>query len=458
MARFEQVRELAGRLTGTDTIRLAVTGLSRAGKTVFITSLIHNLLAVARGHRGALPRLHDAGIAERLAAARVVPPATEAVARFPYAENLAAMAAAEPNWPPTTADIAQISLELTLARDPARIGRFLGSRKVTLEILDYPGEWLLDLPLLDRDYAAWSADTIRAARHGIRAGLSGDFLLCAAAIDPDAPADEAAVHRAHAAYKAYLEGCRDRHGLRFLQPGRFLCPGPWGDLPLMWFAPLPDVPAKPRPGSNAALMAARFDAYRADIRGKFFERHFQRFDRQIVLVDVLGALNAGEDAFADTARAIGEIARGFAYGGTLFQRLFGARIDRVYFAATKADHVPAGRRDALESLLRHLAGRAAEQARLGFGTLASVRSTVDDVATLDGQTVAVVKGLVPGSDTPKKLFPGDIPLKPPPPEFWTHALFTMPGFLPPRLDPRGTAGIPNLDLDSAVAFLMGDKL
>lgn len=458
MARFDPLRGMADRLLPGDTLRLAVTGLSRAGKTVFITSLIHNLLAVARGHRGALPRLHDAGISERLTAARVVPPATEAVARFPYAENLAAMAGAEPHWPPTTADIAQITLNLTLARQGTGVGRFLGPRTVTLEILDYPGEWLLDLPLLDRDYAGWSADTIRAARQGIRAALSGDFLVCAASIDPDAPADEAAIRRLHAAYKTYLENCRDRHGLRFLQPGRFLCPGPWGDLPLMWFAPLPDAPAKPRPGSNAALLAARFDAYKADMRDKFFERHFRRFDRQIVLVDVLGALNAGKDAFDDTALAIAEIAKGFAYGGSLFQRLFGVRIDRVYFAATKADHVPAGRRDALEALLRHLAGRAAEQARLGFGTLASVRSTVDDVATLDGQTVAVVKGLVPGSDTPKKLFPGDIPLKPPPPEFWTNALFTMPGFLPPRLDPQGVAGIPNLDLDAAVAFLMGDKL
>lgn len=449
---------MAGRLAGGDTVRLAVTGLSRAGKTVFITSLIHNLLAVARGHHGALPRLHDAGIAERLTGARVVPPTVEAVARFPYAENLAAMAAAAPHWPPTTADIAQISLELTVERAAPGLGRLLGPRRLTLEILDYPGEWLLDLPLLDRDYAAWSAETIAAARGGIRGTLSGDFLLCAAAIDPHAPADEAAIHRVHAAYKAYLESCRDRHSLRFLQPGRFLCPGPWGDLPLMWFAPLPDAPAKPKPGSNAALMSARFDAYRADVRAKFFERHFRRFDRQIVLVDVLGALNAGEDAFADTQRAIAEIAASFAYGGSLLQRLFGARIDRVYFAATKADHVPAGRRDALESLLRHLAGRAAEQARLGFGTLASVRSTVDDVAVLDGQTVAVVKGLVPGSDTPKKLFPGDIPLKPPPSDFWTNALFTMPGFLPPRLDPQGQAGIPNLDLDAAVAFLMGDKL
>ena len=34
-----------GELAGGATVRLAVTGLSRSGKTVFITSLIHNLLS-----------------------------------------------------------------------------------------------------------------------------------------------------------------------------------------------------------------------------------------------------------------------------------------------------------------------------------------------------------------------------------------------------------------------------
>ena len=37
-----------------DHIRLAVTGLSRAGKTVFIISLIHNLLALGQ-RRNTLP-------------------------------------------------------------------------------------------------------------------------------------------------------------------------------------------------------------------------------------------------------------------------------------------------------------------------------------------------------------------------------------------------------------------
>ena len=50
------------------TISLAVTGLSRAGKTVFITSLVHNLLsALHQPHR--LPLLRVVGDG-RLVAAR----------------------------------------------------------------------------------------------------------------------------------------------------------------------------------------------------------------------------------------------------------------------------------------------------------------------------------------------------------------------------------------------------
>jgi hypothetical protein len=43
-------------------LRIAVTGLSRAGKTVFITSLIHNLMALGKGS-GTLPKLQAALVA-----------------------------------------------------------------------------------------------------------------------------------------------------------------------------------------------------------------------------------------------------------------------------------------------------------------------------------------------------------------------------------------------------------
>ena len=56
---------------GQDHLRLAVTGLSRSGKTVFITSLLANLLAAGQGRR-VLPALEQAS-GGRLRDARLVP-------------------------------------------------------------------------------------------------------------------------------------------------------------------------------------------------------------------------------------------------------------------------------------------------------------------------------------------------------------------------------------------------
>ncbi|MEA3021791.1 MAG: YcjX-like family, partial [Alphaproteobacteria bacterium] len=53
---FGGVADLAELAKGS-TVRLAVTGLSRSGKTVFITSLVHNLLsALHQPHRMPLLR------------------------------------------------------------------------------------------------------------------------------------------------------------------------------------------------------------------------------------------------------------------------------------------------------------------------------------------------------------------------------------------------------------------
>lgn len=468
-AGYPAYKALESRLSA-ETVRVAVTGLARAGKTVFITSLIHNLLAVARGSQNTLPKFLDLGIAERVVSAAVLPAAAEAIARFRYAENLADMAAKVPKWPSRTADISQISLELVMRRKPGRFGKVLGDRKVTVEILDYPGEWLMDLPLLNRGYAQWSEETLKAAAIGVRAHLSGKFLEFVRALNPNSVADEDTAKQAHTLYKEYLEACRDRHELRFLQPGRFLQRGPWDNLPLLWFCPLPSVPDKLKSGSVAKSMADRFEKYKA-MQAEFFENHFQRFDRQIVLVDVLAALHAGKDSLEDTRRAIAEIAGEFRYGGSLLLRAFGRRIDRVYFAATKADHVPQSKRKQLAVLLEHMAGKAsqeigAKRTKLGFGALASVNCTQDGIRTIaEGRVVEVVLGhFLPKSntesvaDTVHAVFPGEIPVVMPSDQFWANKLFKMHDFKPPQLNPGGVTGIPHIDLDDALTFLLGDKL
>ena len=66
-------------------IRLGVTGLSRAGKTVFITSLVANLL-----DRGRMPQLRAAAEG-RILAAYLQPQPDHTIPRFAFEDHLAAL-------------------------------------------------------------------------------------------------------------------------------------------------------------------------------------------------------------------------------------------------------------------------------------------------------------------------------------------------------------------------------
>ncbi len=450
------------------TIRLAVTGLSRAGKSVFITALVHDLLAFP--HTPArLPLFGlDQGLAGRVLGVEIEAGGSGEIAPFRYAENLQAMAADPPVWPEGTRDVAQIVLRIRF-----RPGGFLHRTDATavlrLVIVDYPGEWRLDLPLLSRSYAAWSAEMIALARTGARQALAADWLAFLDRHPADARHDDAAADAGHVLYRDYLRSCRDRLGLAYLQPGRFLEPGDWSDHSWPAFCPLPPGGTGGSSGGGAGSlgerMEARFEAYKRAIRTQFFDRHFSAFDRQIILVDLLQALHAGLDAFDDTARTLTGISRAFRVGGGLLARLFRARIDRVLYAATKADHVPGMQRDHLRQLLATmLKAPILEAGTRGAATavlaLASVRCTVDDETVIDGRPVPVVRGVPLTGWRQVKFFPGTIPIRPPAPDdaFWRRPFFAMPRFQPPRLDVAAATGIGHIGLDEALDFLIADRL
>ncbi len=125
---------------GTPTVRLGVTGLSRAGKTVFITALIHNLV-----HGGRLP-LFDAYASGRLADARLMPQPDDEVPRFDYEAHVRDLVERRV-WPDSTRRIAE--LRVVIEYESAELlKRTLGRGRLNLDIVDYPGEWLLDLALL----------------------------------------------------------------------------------------------------------------------------------------------------------------------------------------------------------------------------------------------------------------------------------------------------------------------
>ena len=451
------------------TVSLAVTGLSRAGKTVFITSLAHNLLsAMHQPYRMPLLRVVGEG---RLIAARLAQGAAAPLPRFPYQGNVERMAASPADWPARTRDISEVEVEIRYM--PTGAFGFLlnqiGSRNAALRlrIVDYPGEWLLDLPLLAQSYAEWSRATLRLFRAGARADIGRDFLAFVADHRHDGTASEEVAGRAHELYRAALATARDQHGLTFLQPGRFLEPGALADRPFLRFAPLDiaDGVERPADGTLGALMEQRFATYKADVVTPFYEQHFRNFSRQIVLVDVLGALLAGREAFEDTRLAIEAIMESFRYGagGILLRLLRGARIDKVLLAATKADHVPEVQRDHLAALLRNMAALPASEVRsanaaIDVAAIASVISTEEDTQEIDGQRVQVVVGRPVGGRTKAKFFVGNVPIRPPRAGAWGQPFLNIPVFEPPAIDVLPIDGIAHINLDLALEYLIGDRL
>ena len=454
-------------------LRLGVTGLSRAGKTVFITALVDNLV-----NAGRLPVLRAAAEG-RIARVHLEPQPDDAVARFPYEEHVAAIGGPDRRWPVSTRRVSQ----LRVAIEFERVGAWGGARRqsLNLDIVDYPGEWLLDLALLDKSYGEWSRETIAAARARARASLAKEWNGFVAGLDPAAPAEETTAVKAAELFAAYLRQARDAtYALSTLPPGRFLSPGDLEGSPALTFAPLPlDDGAAIAAGSLAAMMERRYEAYKTHVARPFFRDHFARLDRQIVLVDLLTALNSGPAALRDLEAALDGVMGAFRAGrASRLTAIFRPRIDRILFAATKADHLHHADHDRLEAALKLMTARAIARAE-GLGAaidvvaLAAVRATREAeirhggeslpaiVGTpeagerIDGQTfdgaaeAAVFPGRLP--DDPAAALAGEALALPEADNAWRFVRFRPP------LTARG-APPPHIRLDRALQFLIGDRL
>jgi hypothetical protein len=454
------------------TIRLGVTGLSRSGKTVFTTALVHHLTG---GHP--LPQLRAAAEG-RIARTVLTPQPDQGVPRFPYETHLASLLGAERRWPESTRRISELRLQIDYERKAGWSG---GPSTLTLDIVDYPGEWLLDLALLDLSYAQWCRRTISDARKAHRLPFAEPWLALTAALDPIAPADEPRAEAAANAFKGYLAALRAHPEMvAVTPPGRFLMPGDLEGAPVLTFAPLDIAPdALIAEGSLAGLMRQRFEAYKDVVARPFFRDHFARLDRQIVLVDVLSALDAGPTALADLEASLGDALAALSVGrNSLFSSLFSPRIDRVLFAATKADHVHHDQHQRLEAIMEMIVARASGRAQ-GSGAsvrsmaLAAVRATREVRIEQKGKTLLAIAGMPEAGETiggesfdgatEAAVFPGDLPADPArifdrTAQGWK---VRTPRFRPPIIEPDAGGRLPplpQLRLDRALDFLIGDRL
>jgi len=428
-----------------------VTGLARAGKTAFLTSVAANLLAMGAG-LSPLPALAER-LAGRRLGVRLAPMGADGAPRFDYVANLKALAADPAVWPERTGAVSLLALDLTVPR--AGLMGALPARRLRLEFLDYPGEWLLDLPLLRVDFATWSDATLRRLE---AQPLARDFLAFAAALPRNAGADEALAATGHRLYRDMLHALRDEAALAFLQPGRFLMPAPGPEPPWTQFFPLRGR------GGLASLMADRFDAYCQAVRRDLVSPLFGNVDRLVVLADLLTALHAGRDSFADAqealAAAAGALRWRFSWSEAFLALLALRRpppvIRRVAYAATKVDHVASRQRGNLRALLTALTPGGGDMLTRHFA-IASIRCTEDAAWRLDGRSVSAVRGRIAGQGVGLS-YPGEVPDQPPDAGFWTHEFFDLPAFEPTRLPDAGRVGVPQIELDSLLAFLLDDLL
>lgn len=483
-------RNLADIVSGGG-LRLGVTGLSRSGKTVFITALVHHLTRMAKASaaepRRSFPvfRVHAEN---RLTRAWLEPQPDDSVPRFAYEDHIAALTGGlkgheAREWPQSTRRISELRLSIEFEKTQ---GWRKGASSLTLDIVDYPGEWLLDLPLLTKSFAQFSAETIDAAQAPGRAEQAKDFLSFLASRDAQAPAQEDDARKAADLFTHYLRACRnDRLALSTLPPGRFLMPGDLEGSPALTFAPLMMNAQDAAPsGSLAAMMERRYESYKSVVVRPFFREHFARLDRQIVLADVTSSLNSGPAAVRDLETALADVLGAFRTGrSTYLTSLFRPRIDRILFAATKADHLHHTSHDRLEAILRLLVSRAIARAenlgaQIDVIALAAVRATREAIVRDNGAEIEAIAGvplageIIDGAVFDGKaeaaIFPGELPADPS--QVFrgdglalseSEARFRAVRFRPPLLRPSfdgKTEAMPHIRMDRALEFLLGDKL
>ncbi|ATQ54714.1 YcjX family GTP-binding protein [Paracoccus yeei] len=438
-------------------IRLGVTGLSRAGKTVFITALVANLLD--RGRMAGLRAAADGS----LKAAWLQPQPDDTVPRFDYERHLAAMTGPDPHWPEGTRHVSQLRLSLRV-QPRGLIAGLRGAQVLHLDIVDYPGEWLLDLRLMDRDFAGWSTEVL--GRMTGRPGAQG--FADALAATPRDRFDDSAAQGLAAAYTEHLHQARAA-GWSDCTPGRFLMPGELEGSPALTFTPLPDD------WRGSALwreFERRFGAYKSRVVRPFFRDHFARIDRQVVLMDVLGAIHAGPQAVEDMRRAMADILSAFRPGraGWLSQ-LLGARwVERILFAATKADHLHHIQHPRLTAITGAMLREARDRAdfsgaRTEAMSIASLRTTTEEMIRQDGEDLPAVRGtLMDGRRA--AFYPGELPANPaellmPAAQGATHWLdgdYAIMDFAPAPNTLRPGDGPPHIRLDRAAEFLIGDQI
>jgi len=443
---------------------LGITGLSQSGKTTFITSLLNQLTNHDRAAlQGFSPVFHD-----KLIGVKIGPLSDEGVATFDYDSCYKSIACENPEWPNSTSEESGCVIELKLRKKKSILNPFSAETSTRyIEVRDYPGEWLLDLPLLDMDYLRWCSQCSAQYSKNPRAALLGALLDELQDIDPLAEANLERLDRLSERFKAFLAECKSgKNGLSLIQPGRFLIPGDVEGEEILSFVPLLKCGSytdgqlrKARKDSYFYVCSQRYKRYVKELVKPFYRKYCLNVDRQIVLVDVINALNGGSEYVDDMRQALTNIADSFSYGtakGPL--RVFQHKIEKVVFAASKVDQVVSEDHDAVRQLLTVIVREAYKDMQYeGVEPFIEAIAAVRSSSEIRGRSEPGIMGYEADGEAIAYVHP-KMPSKIPSGQEWRpFTEWEIPKLAPPRgLSAENNDVIPHIRLDTVINALIGD--
>ena len=448
-------------------ITLAVTGLSRSGKTAFITSLVNQLVNEnSESQLNFFSPVHQG----RFIAAKRIPQKHFDIARFDYENALSAFCEQPPHWPEPTKGISELRLAVRYRPQDSLLKYATDMATLTIDITDYPGEWLLDLPMLSQNFEDWSEKMLALLTSEPRASHAKAFIEKVNAIDPFKAADEQELAELSKEYTKLLHLFREELGLSVIQPGRFILPGELEGAPILEFIPYTGINELDRNAYQNAddtsfigMLRARYLVYKEKVVKRFYKKHFQKFDRQIVLADCLSPLNNGPESFEDLKLAIELILESYHYGqSSVLSRIFSPKIDKLLFAATKADHVTPEQHDGMVALVNQLIYNTKQNLtydaiEMKTLAIASIQATQAGKTVHQGKSVPVIKGQRQQDGKVITVFPGAVPKALPKASYWQDNEFNFISFAPLKpIEQHQT--LPHLRIDQVLQFLLGDKM
>jgi len=181
----------------TRRLTLGVTGFARSGKTVFIGALAQALLTADAwtARRGQGP-LAGFGPFERrqLRSAHIRDDIHATLPQFSFRRVRDSLLGQSAHWPQPTEGVSRLVLELD-ALPESGIRRWLarqnlGPGRLQIELVDYPGEWLIDLPMLNQSYEDWAERMWKLANNPARGDLSEDYRNRIMTLEAEGEVDE----------------------------------------------------------------------------------------------------------------------------------------------------------------------------------------------------------------------------------------------------------------------------